>query len=84
MLRLSRAQWAVFFAVIFFLGFEALAVYLFVMNRRLSSELVSHSWRQPTVIPRQRASASRTLPLRSRLQAHLTRRRSHGSLPPRH
>jgi membrane peptidoglycan carboxypeptidase len=50
MLRLSRAQWAVFFAVIFFLGFEALAVYLFVMNRRLTSELVSHSWRQPTVL----------------------------------
>src|SRR6266571_3566347 len=50
MLRLSRSRWAVFFAVIFFLGFEALAVYLFVMNRRLSSELVSHSWRQPTVL----------------------------------
>jgi penicillin-binding protein 1B len=50
MLRLSRAQWGVFFALIFFLGFEALAVYLFVMNRRLSGELVSHSWRQPTVL----------------------------------
>src|SRR5438093_250765 len=50
MLRLSRAQWGVFFAVIFFLGFEALAIYLFVMNRRLTSELVSHSWKQPTVL----------------------------------
>ncbi|MDQ6800831.1 MAG: PBP1A family penicillin-binding protein [Acidobacteriota bacterium] len=47
---MSRAQWAVIFAVIFFLGFEALAIYVFVMNRRLTSELVSHSWRQPTVL----------------------------------
>jgi len=50
MLRLSRARAAVIFAVIFFLGFEALAIYLFVMNRRLTGELVSHSWRRPTVL----------------------------------
>jgi penicillin-binding protein 1B len=50
MLRLSRARWAFIFAAIYFVGFEALAVYLFVMNRRLTHELVNHSWRQPTTI----------------------------------
>src|SRR6266536_1154864 len=55
----ARRRPVVFFAVIFFLGFEALAIYLFVMNRRLTSELVSHSWKQPTVLLS--SSGSRTI-----------------------
>ena len=71
MLRLSRSRWAVFFAVIFFLGFEALAIYLFVMNRRLTSELVSHSWRQPMTF----VSAARPVVLkRVIVAAHVTRK----------
>ncbi|PYQ54005.1 MAG: hypothetical protein DMF59_00195 [Acidobacteria bacterium] len=50
MLRLSRTRLALIFAAIFFVAFEALAVYVFVMNRRLTHELVSHSWRQPTTL----------------------------------
>src|SRR5438067_2376540 len=53
MLRLSRVhvpRWGVVVAVIFFIGFEALAVYLFTLNRRLTRELVHHTWRQPTVL----------------------------------
>src|SRR5437870_11604269 len=50
MLRLSRTRWALIFAAIFFVAFEALAIYVFVMNRRLTHELVSHSWRQPTTL----------------------------------
>ena len=50
MWRLSRAQWPVVVAVIFFAAGEALAVYIFVLNRRLTNELVNHTWRQPTVI----------------------------------
>jgi penicillin-binding protein 1B len=57
MSRLSRAHWPVAFAVIFFIAFQAVAVYLFVMNRRLTNELVRHTWRQPTVI---RSAASST------------------------
>src|SRR2546430_4551225 len=47
---LSRAHWPVAAAVIFFLGFEAIAVYIAVLNHRLTTELVRHTWRQPTVI----------------------------------
>src|SRR5437667_12734425 len=50
MFRLSRPRWAIVFALIFFLGFEALAVYVFVLNRRLTNELVRHTWRQPTFL----------------------------------
>ncbi|HMC21096.1 MAG TPA: PBP1A family penicillin-binding protein [Thermoanaerobaculia bacterium] len=51
MWRLSRSQqWPVVLAVIVFAAFEALAIYVFVMNRRLTGELVHHTWRKPTVI----------------------------------
>ena len=50
MLRLSRARWAIVLAFLFFAGFEALAIYLFVMNRRLTNELLHHTWREPTVL----------------------------------
>jgi len=37
-------------AVIFFAIFETIAVYIFVLNHRLTRQLVRHTWRQPTVI----------------------------------
>src|SRR5712692_7770202 len=80
MLRLSRAQAAVFFAVIFFLGFEALAIYLFVMNRRLTGELVSHSWRRPTVLLSSSAS-SKTIATLYGVDWRITPPISIGSLP---
>src|SRR5207245_9866494 len=40
MWRLSRAHWPVALAVMFFLAFEALAVYMFLLNRRLKDEHV--------------------------------------------
>src|SRR5581483_6471407 len=48
--RLSRAQWPAVAAVIFFIAFEAIAVYIFILNRRLTAELVRHTWRKATVI----------------------------------
>src|SRR5438128_2414062 len=57
MWRLSRAHWPVALAVIFFVAFEAIAVYIFVLNRRLTNELVRHTWRQPTVIRSAASSA---------------------------
>jgi len=51
MVRLSRARiWPIVFAIAVFAGMEAVAVYLFVLNRRLTHELVHHTWREPTVI----------------------------------
>lgn len=50
MWRLSRAHWPVVLALIFFVGFEALAIYVFVMNRRLTNELLHHTWRRPTIV----------------------------------
>src|SRR6185503_16697051 len=53
MLRLSRLhvpRWAVVIAVVIFVAFEAFAVYLFLLNRRLTRELVQQTWRQPTVL----------------------------------
>ena len=61
MFRLSRPRWAIVFAVIFFLGFEALAVYVFVLNRRLTNELVRHTWRQPTFLLSGARSSSTTI-----------------------
>ena len=53
MSRLSRPfqlpRWSVAIAVALFLAFEAFAVYLFVLNRRISHELVSHNWSKPTI-----------------------------------
>jgi penicillin-binding protein 1B len=49
---MSRALrwWPIALAIIFFVFFEAVAIYLLVMNRRLSNELVHHTWRKPTVL----------------------------------
>src|SRR5207253_2079948 len=52
--RLSRPhnlpRWIVIVAAIFFIAFEAFAIYLFVLDRRLTRELVDHSWSAPTII----------------------------------
>ena len=53
MLRLSRIQvprWAVVVAVLIFIAGEVLAVYLYVLNRRVTRELVEHRWRLPTIL----------------------------------
>jgi penicillin-binding protein 1B len=53
MLRLSRVRvprWGVVIAIVIFAACEALAVYVFVLDRRLTRELVRHTWRQPTVL----------------------------------
>src|SRR5215212_2040724 len=54
MLRLSRPlrlpRWMIAVAALLGLLMLAGIVYLFILNRRVSRELVSHSWRQPTVI----------------------------------
>src|SRR5579859_5279567 len=53
MLRLSRVRaprWAVVVAIAIFVAFEAFAIYLFVLNRRLTRELVEHTWKQPTIL----------------------------------
>jgi len=62
MRRLSRAHWPVVAAVIFFIGFETIAVYIAVLNHRLTTELVRHTWREPTVI-RSAASSSDVITL---------------------
>lgn len=43
-------RWAVIVAMVLFVAGEAFAIYLFVLNRRLTRELVQHTWRQPTVL----------------------------------
>src|SRR4051812_45488161 len=64
MSRLSRMQrlprWIAVLAVLVFAMFAAFSVYLFILNRRLTRELVNHSWRAPTVI----LSAAHSTPLR--------------------
>lgn len=50
MWRLSRGRWALVLAVIVFAGFEALAIYLLVLNHRLTNELVNHTWKKPTTL----------------------------------
>src|SRR5512138_3810721 len=54
MSRLSRPsqlpRWSVAIALALWLAFVAFAVYLFVLNRRISRELVSHNWSKPTII----------------------------------
>jgi len=62
MRRLSRAHWPVVAAVIFFIAFEAMAVYIAVLNHRLTNELVRHTWREPTVI-RSAASSAEVITL---------------------
>lgn len=48
MQRLPR--WLAAIAIIAFVLAEAFCIYIFVLNRRLTRELVSHAWREPTVI----------------------------------
>src|SRR5882672_8693064 len=61
---LSRMQrlprWLAAIAIIVFVIGEAFCIYLFILNRRLTRELVNHSWRAPTLI----VSAARSAPLR--------------------
>ena len=47
-------------AVAIFIASEAFAVYLFLLNRRLTRELVEHTWRQPTIL----MSGARDAPVR--------------------
>src|SRR3954465_11750835 len=64
MSRLSRTQrlprWLAAIAIIVFVIGEAFCIYLFILNRRLTRELVNHSWRAPTII----ISAARSSPMR--------------------
>jgi len=46
--------------IVVFIASEAVSIYLFLMNRRFTRELVSHAWRQPTVI----VSSAHTRPVR--------------------
>ena len=53
MSRLSRVRlppWTVLIAVILFAAIQVLCVYLFLLNRRISRELVDRRWAEPTVI----------------------------------
>jgi penicillin-binding protein 1B len=59
--RLSRRalllRWLILpLSIVLFLAMWALSFYVFIMNRRISRELVTHSWREPTTI----VSASRS------------------------
>jgi len=64
MWRLSRTQrlprWLAAIAIAAFVAAEAFSIYIFILNRRLTRELVNHSWREPTVI----ISAARRTPMR--------------------
>src|SRR5712691_11201375 len=52
--RLSRPlrlpRWSIIPAAIVFLLMESFCIYLFVLNRRVTRELVHHTWREPTVV----------------------------------
>jgi penicillin-binding protein 1B len=52
MLRLSRLRNVVFLSIAFALWGAAVAcsVYLFLLNRRMTRELVQHTWREPVVV----------------------------------
>jgi len=47
-LRLPR--WTIAIAVLIWLALEAIAIYFFILDRRLTRELVRHTWRAPTVL----------------------------------
>jgi penicillin-binding protein 1B len=49
----------IFIAVAIWAVAEAFAVYLFVLNRRMTRELVRHSWREPTIIATEAEGAPR-------------------------
>jgi penicillin-binding protein 1B len=48
MQRLPR--WLAAIAIIAFVIGESFCIYIFILNRRLTRELVNHAWREPTVI----------------------------------
>ena len=53
MSRLSRVRlppWTVVIAVILFAAIQTFSVYLFLLNRRISRELVDRRWAEPTII----------------------------------
>jgi 1A family penicillin-binding protein len=54
MLRLSRPvrhpRIAVSVAVALWLAMESASIYFFILNRRVTRELVQHTWREPTII----------------------------------
>jgi penicillin-binding protein 1B len=53
MSRLSRVRlphWTIAIALVIFAVCEAFAIYLFVINRRVTRELMDRSWRQPTIL----------------------------------
>ena len=54
MSRLSRRakllRWMLPFFIALFLAMWTLSFYVFFMNRRISRELATHSWREPTTI----------------------------------
>jgi penicillin-binding protein 1B len=64
MSRLSRTQqlprWVATFAILIVVIAEVFGIYLFLLNRRLTRELVNHSWRAPTII----VSSARRSPMR--------------------
>src|SRR5438874_5837341 len=68
MWRLSRTQrlprWltksVAAIAIAIFIVAEAFSIYIFILNRRLTRELVNHAWREPTLI----VSAARRSPIR--------------------
>jgi membrane peptidoglycan carboxypeptidase len=57
MQRLPR--WLAAIAIIVFVIGEAFCIYIFILNRRLTRELVNHSWREPARI----VSAARGTPM---------------------
>lgn len=53
MSRLSRVRlprWTAGIAVIIFAAIQSFSIYLFLMDRRISRELGSRNWREPTII----------------------------------
>jgi len=53
MSRLSRAtpaRWTLIIAVVVFVAIESFFIYLAVLNRRISRELVDGRWRSPTIV----------------------------------
>jgi len=57
-LRLPR--WTIAIAALLWIVFESIAIYFFVLDRRLTRELVRHTWSAPTTI----SSAARGTPQR--------------------
>src|SRR5689334_5813189 len=63
--RLSRRalllRWMLPLVFALFFAMWALSFYVFFMNRRISNELATHSWREPTTIVSAAASQSREI-----------------------